>query len=51
MNSFVETARELGLDTAEAEANFERAFGKIAPPKKKSDRPAEPLKKKRETPK
>lgn len=33
-NSFVETARELGLDTPEAEAEFERMFGKIAPAKK-----------------
>lgn len=34
-NRFVETARELGLDTDEANEAFERAFGKIAPPKKK----------------
>lgn len=36
VNKFIETARELGLDTKEAEEAFERAFGKIAPPKKKS---------------
>ena len=36
-NRFVETARELGLDNEEAAAAFERAFGKIAPPKKKGD--------------
>lgn len=33
-NRFVEDARELGLDTPEAEAEFERMFGKIAPAKK-----------------
>lgn len=37
-SGFVETARELGLDTEEAKEAFERAFGTIAPPKKKSDR-------------
>ena len=36
-NSFVEDARKMGLDTDEANAEFERAFGKIAPPKKKGD--------------
>lgn len=35
-SAFVETARELGLDTDEANAAFERAFGKIAPPKKRT---------------
>lgn len=38
-NRFVEDAREMGLDTDEANAEFERAFGKIAPPKKKGDVP------------
>jgi hypothetical protein len=37
VNRFIETARELGLDTKEAEEAFESAFGKIAPPKKKDD--------------
>lgn len=37
-SGFVETARELGLDTDEANEAFERAFGKIAPPKKKGDK-------------
>ena len=36
-NRFVEDAREMGLDTDEANAEFERAFGKIVPPKKKGD--------------
>lgn len=36
-NRFVEDAREMGLDTDEANAEFERAFGKIAPPKKRGD--------------
>ncbi|MCO5146025.1 MAG: hypothetical protein M9895_07575 [Aquamicrobium sp.] len=36
-NRFVEDAREMGLDTPEADAEFERVFGKIAPPKKKGD--------------
>lgn len=36
-NSFVETARELGLDNEESAVAFERAFGKIAPPKRPGD--------------
>lgn len=35
---FWEAARELGLDTDEANAAFERAFGTIAPPKRKGDK-------------
>ncbi|PSM17793.1 hypothetical protein [Nitratireductor sp. StC3] len=35
---FREAARELGLDTDEANAAFERVFGTIAPPKKKGDK-------------
>lgn len=47
-NRFVEDARELGLDTPEAEAEFERLFGKIAPAKKPGDitKPIETTKKK-----
>lgn len=45
VNKFIETARELGLDTKEAEEAFERAFGKIAPPKKKGDIAPPPEKK------
>ena len=37
---FVSDAKEFGLDTDEAEAAFEQAFGKIAPPKKKPDKGA-----------
>lgn len=33
-NRFVEDASELGLDTPEAKAEFERMFGNIAPAKK-----------------
>jgi hypothetical protein len=36
-NRFVADARKMGLDTDAANAEFERAFGKIAPPKKKGD--------------
>ena len=44
-NTFVETAKELGLDSEEAEREFERAFGKIAPPKKRGDAPSNDEKK------
>lgn len=45
-HGFVEAARELGLDTDEAEAAFERAFGKIAPPKRAADKKPKPADKK-----
>lgn len=36
---FIEAARELGLDTPEAEQNFEATFRKIAPPLKPAAKP------------
>ena len=38
---FIETARELGLDNEESRETFERALGKIAPPKKRDGTPGE----------
>ena len=37
---FINSAKDLGLDTDEANEAFERAFGKIAPPKKKERVPS-----------
>ncbi len=34
---FKKSARELGLDNEESAASFERAMGKIVPPKKRGE--------------